>query len=69
MINMKNRKIHYEATSTTTDHRDAAASAQTDQGCRNVLRIREDLGNGDSREEALTKTIGLRKEGAHITEN
>jgi hypothetical protein len=69
MINMKKGKIHYEATNTTTDPRDAAASAQTAQGRRNVLRIREDLGKVDSREEELTKTIGLRKEGARITEN
>jgi hypothetical protein len=27
------------------------------------------LGKVDSREEELTKTIGLRKEGARITEN
>jgi hypothetical protein len=69
MINMENRKIHYEATSTTTDPGDAVASAQTAQGCRNVLRTREDLGNGDSREEALRKKTGLRKEGAHLAEN
>jgi len=43
MINMENRKVHYEATS-TTDPGDAAASAQTAHGCRKVLRIREDLG-------------------------
>jgi len=53
MINMENRKIHYEATST-----------QQTLAMLYVLRIREYLGNGDSRQEELTKTIGLRNEGA-----
>ena len=40
---MENRQVQYETTSTMADPRDAAAYAQTAQGCGNVLRIREDL--------------------------
>jgi hypothetical protein len=52
-----------------TDPSDAAASAQTAHGRRNVLRIRKDFGRGDSLKEGPRKTIGLRKEGARKTEN
>jgi hypothetical protein len=53
MINMENGELHNEATGIMTD---AAASAQTDHGYHDVLRIREDSGTVDSREKGGQNT-------------
>ena len=60
MINTEKTEPHNKATRKMRRY-DAAASAQTVQGCSDFLRIRQDSGTDDSRAEVL-ETIVLREQ-------
>lgn len=67
IINVKCRKLPSENNNRWSN---LAASAQTAQGCRDILYLQEDNRTDDSSEEALGTTNSLQEEEeAHVCKN